>query len=79
MASILERDFWVDSSVRAVKTTAQTALGVGLTATTSLLDVDWLGVLSASGLAGLVSMVMSVAQSDAPGDVSLHDLDDEEA
>lgn len=68
MSTIWQRVFWRDTATRSVKTTAQTALGVGITAATSLLDVDWLGVLSASGLAGLASVLMSVASSDGPDD-----------
>jgi hypothetical protein len=45
---------------RAVKTVAQTALaaiGVGVA---GILDVDWLNVLSVSGLAGVMSLLTSV-------------------
>jgi len=48
------------ASVRAVKTMAQTALAV--TSTAALLsDVDWLAVGSATLLAGIFSLLTSVA------------------
>ena len=52
--------WWRAAGVRALKTVAQTAvalLGVG----TVLSDIDWLQVLSASVLAGVLSLLTSVA------------------
>ena len=52
---------WIKcAGVRAVKTMAQTALGV-IGASALISDVDWLTVLSASALAGIVSLITSVA------------------
>ena len=48
------------AAVRAVKTVSQTALATGGTAA-MLDDVNWLAVLSASALAGVLSVLMSVA------------------
>lgn len=48
------------AGIRALKTFAQTAAAtIGVSAT--LGDVNWLGVLSASALAALLSMLTSVA------------------
>ena len=48
------------AAVRAVKTVAQTALAsVGTAA--MLDDVNWIAVFSASALAGVLSILMSVA------------------
>ena len=59
------------ASVRAIKTVAQTAVGV-IGASTVLSDVDWLFVASAAVLAGVVSMLTSIAGlpelPDADGD-----------
>ena len=52
---------WVHAaSVRAVRTMAQTAVGV-IGASTVISAVDWRVVVSASLLAGLVSLLTSVA------------------
>lgn len=48
------------AAVRAVKTVSQTALATVGTAA-MLDDVNWLAVLSASALAGVLSVLMSVA------------------
>ena len=56
------------AAIRAVKTVAQTALGsIGAAALIS--EVDWAVVGSASALAGIVSLLMSIAglpEVDAP-------------
>ena len=52
---------WIKAAaVRAIKTVAQTAVGV-IGASVLITDVDFLVVLSASALAGLVSLLTSVA------------------
>lgn len=48
------------AAIRAVKTVSQTALATVGTAA-MLDDVNWLAVLSASALAGVLSVLMSVA------------------
>ena len=48
------------AAIRAVKTVAQTAVGV-IGASAVMGDVNWLTVVSASGLAGVVSLLTSVA------------------
>lgn len=51
--------WWKAALVRAVKTVAQTAVAtIGTTAVIS--QVDWVLVLSASALAGMLSMLTSV-------------------
>ena len=52
---------WIEaSSVRAIKTMAQTAIGV-IGSSTIISTVDWKVVVSASVLAGVVSILTSVA------------------
>ena len=52
---------WIKAAgIRAIKTVAQTAVGV-IGASAVMSEVDWRVVLSASLLAGIVSMLTSIA------------------
>lgn len=57
----MNRLFWKAALVRAVKTMAQTAVSLLGTGAIGILDVDWISVLSASALAGLLSLLTSIA------------------
>lgn len=52
--------WWKAALIRAVRTVAQSAIGL-IGASTVLSDVDWKIVLSGSALAGLLSLLTSVA------------------
>lgn len=58
------KEWWIEyaycASIRAVKTIAQTAVGV-IGASAMINEVDWFVVASASVLAGIVSLLTSVA------------------
>lgn len=54
------KDFLKAAAVRAVRTIAQTAIAV-IGTSFVLSDVNWLAVLSASVLAGILSILTSVA------------------
>lgn len=56
-----DKAFWVDTFDRAVSTVAQAAVGALTANVTGLIDVDVAGLLSVAGLAGLVSVLTSVA------------------
>lgn len=59
---------WLKASgIRAIKTIAQTAIASIGTAMV-LTDVDWIYVISASLLAGLLSILMSIAGLPEVGD-----------
>ncbi len=52
---------WMKSAaVRAVKTMAQTAVGVIGTGAVGLVDVDWMNLISISMVAGIVSILTSL-------------------
>lgn len=56
----MNKTFWTAAVVRAVRTVAQTAIAtIGSSAVVE--DVRWLTVLSASALAGILSILTSVA------------------
>ena len=66
-----DKSFWKAAVVRAIKTIAQTAVSM-LTVGQAVLDVDWLNVVSVSAVAGLISLLTSIAtglpevDADAP-------------
>jgi hypothetical protein len=62
--SIFTIIFWKAAGERAVKTVAQSAVAVITANATGLLDIDFVGVASVAGLAGLVSVLTSIG-SDA--------------
>ena len=56
----MNKNWWKAAGVRAIKTVAQTAVAtIGTTAVLS--EVNWLAVSSASVLAGILSLLTSVA------------------
>lgn len=53
---------WIKAAlVRAIKTMAQTAAALIGTGAIGILDVDWIAVLSASALSGVLSLLTSIA------------------
>ena len=53
---------WIKAAgVRAIKTMAQTAVGMLSGELVGLLDVNWLSVLSVAAMAGVVSLLTSLA------------------
>lgn len=56
----MSKAWWKAAGIRAVKTVAQTMVAtIGTTAV--MQDVNWIAVLSASVLAGILSLLTSVA------------------
>ena len=52
---------WVEAAaVRSIKTMAQTALSM-LTVGQAVIDVNWVNVLSVSAVAGIISVLTSLA------------------
>ena len=60
MKNLISRNWWIAAGVRAVKTVAQTAVATIGTAA-ALGNVDWKLVVSASSLAGVLSILTSIA------------------
>ena len=56
----MNRDFWKYALIRAIKTVCQTAIASIGTAMV-LVDVNWMYVLSASALSGILSILTSIA------------------
>lgn len=53
---------WIKCAlVRAIKTVAQTMVSLLSAGYIGICDVDWIGIASASALAGLLSLLTSVA------------------
>ena len=60
MKNLTNKDWWICAGIRALKTVAQTAIAtIGTSMVMS--DVDWMSVASASLLAGVLSMLTSLA------------------
>lgn len=56
---ITKKEWWARAGVRALKTVAQTAVGV-IGSSLVIADVDWRVMISASLLAGLLSLLTSI-------------------
>lgn len=57
---LTSKEFWKAAGVRAVKTFAQTALSM-ITIGQAFIDVNWINVLSVSGVACILSLLTSLA------------------
>ena len=51
--------WFLDTGIKVIRTMAQTAVGV-ISGASIFSEVDWLMVLSASGIAGVTCLLMSV-------------------
>jgi hypothetical protein len=70
MKYLTNKKWWMCAGVRALKTVAQTALATISTAMV-LSDVDWVAVASASVLAGILSLLTSLAGIPEVEDVDI--------
>jgi len=56
----MTKDFWRAAGIRALRTMAQTAVAM-LPAAATITDVDWLTVAGTAALAGVCSVLTSIA------------------
>lgn len=56
----MNKTWWKAAGVRALKTFCQTAVSM-LTVGQAFIDVDWINVLSVSGVAAVISLLTSIA------------------
>lgn len=56
----MDTKWWKAAGIRALKTICQTAVSM-LTIGQAVLDVNWINVLSVSAVAGVISMLTSIA------------------
>jgi len=61
----MNKEYWIRwakaAGIRALKTVAQTAVALIGTNAIGVTDVDWIGVASGAALAGVVSLLTSLA------------------
>lgn len=73
----MNKEFWIASLIRATRTICQTAVAtIGTAMVVS--EVDWKYVVSASALAGLLSILTSIATGLPEVDIC-HEMTEEEA
>lgn len=60
MNNLTNKKWWIAAGIRAIKTVAQTAVGM-IPVAVSVTDVDWLTVAGTACLAGIVSILTSLA------------------
>ena len=56
-----DKNFWKAVGIRALKTVCQAAIAMIGSGQIGILDVDWTSVLSVSAMAGLLSVLTSLA------------------
>lgn len=70
-------EFVKDMLIRAIKTMAQTALAM-ITVGQAVIDINWLNVLSVSAVAGIYSILTTIANIPTAKEISLIDDGDDE-
>ena len=60
MSNLTNKKWWIAAGIRAIKTTAQSAVAM-IPVAVSITEVDWLTVAGTACLAGIVSILTSLA------------------
>lgn len=60
---MFEKDFWVDTLERAIRTACQAALSAGVVGGVGLFQVDWLNVAGIALVAAVASVLTCIASS----------------
>ena len=67
---MFEKDFWIDTLERAIRTACQAALSAGVVGGVGLFQVDWLNVCGIALVAAIASVLTSVASSGKTDSIS---------
>lgn len=54
--------------IKGARTFAQTLAAVLTAAGTGLIETDWIGAVSAAGMAGVIAVLMNLSESDSSAD-----------
>lgn len=57
---LVNKDWWIETGVRTVRTVAQTALSM-LTVGQAVMEVNWLNVISVSVVSGVMCILTAIA------------------
>ena len=68
----MTKQFWYSASIRALRTICQTAISLIGTSAVIISEVDWAYILSASLLAGILSILTSIATGLPEVDYAQH-------
>ena len=61
---IWTRSFWAGAAERLIKTVCQTLIAVIGIDAVGVMDVNWVGAVSAAALAGVLSLLTSIGNAD---------------
>lgn len=67
---MFNKDFWVDTLERAIRTACQAALSAGVVGGVGLFDVDWCNVCGIALVAAIASVLTCVASSGKTDSIS---------
>ena len=61
MKNVFTKQWFISSGIRAVKTMAQSAIAMLTGEQLGVLQVDWIGIASVVAMAGIISILTSLA------------------